>query len=305
MKLLILCNDRLALPALSQLLQMNIVAGVGMTTKQSEVHAVVNMMCTQSGVPLKLFQKKTFEQELEQWIEQFKSDAVWVKTFPWKIPERILNKPRFGFINFHYAPLPHYRGANPLFWMIRDGATEGGVTVHQMTAAMDDGPILLQSKVPLNPATTFGMLVSGLGFSGAELSMRMLQLMQSNNVSGKPQDSGQASWYKRPRPEDLWVNWNAMDAPAISRLVNACNPWNKGAPARMNGWMIGLTYVTASHENHDKKPGTILSIDADNGLKIACRENTVIRADIVFTEEGFIPGHALAGFGIREGTAFS
>lgn len=307
MKLLILCNDRLALPALGQLMQMNIVAGVGMAARPNEVQAVVSMMCTQSKVPLRLFRKGTFEKDLEEWVQHSKPDAVWVKTFPWKIPEAILSLPRLGFINFHYAPLPEYRGANPLFWMIRDGAAEAGVTVHQMTATVDDGPVVLTSKVPVHPAGTFGMLVSALGFSGAELSGKLLQVMQSGNVAGKQQDSTKAVWYNRPQPKDLWIDWAAMDAAAVNRLVNACNPWNKGAPAKLNGWMIGLTYVTVMEiaDAHNAKAGTILSLDAAGGLKIACIGNTVIRADVVFTEEGFIPGFALAGFGVQKGMMFS
>lgn len=307
MKLLILCNDRLALPALSQLMQMNLVAGVGMTARQSEVQAVVSMMCNQFNVPLMLFRKSTFSADLEKWIQQTNPDAVWVKTFPWKIPDTTLTKPRLGFINFHYAPLPEYRGANPLFWMIRNGVKEGGVTIHQMTSEMDNGPILLSSKVPVHPATTFGMLVSQLGFSGAELSGKLLQLMRINHLTGTPQDSTKASWYKRPQPSDLWIDWATMDAAAVVRLVNACNPWNKGAPAKLNNWMIGLSYVSIvqTEDQQNAKPGTILSINESSGLRIACAGNTVIRIDVLFTEEGFIPGFALAGFGIQSGMMFS
>lgn len=286
---------------------MNLVAGVGMTTRQSEVQAVVSMMCSQFKVPLMLFRKSTFTSDLEKWIQQADPDAVWVKTFPWKIPDTALMKPRLGFINFHYAPLPEYRGANPLFWMIRNGVKEGGVTVHQMTSEIDNGPILLTSKVPIHTTTTFGMLVSQLGFSGAELSGKLLQLMQINHMTGIPQDSVKATWYNRPQPEDLWIDWTTMNAAAISRLVNACNPWNKGAPAKLNNWMVGLSYVSvlANTEPPNEKPGTILSMDETDGLRIACKGNTMIRADVVFTEEGFIPGFALAGFGIQSGMTFS
>jgi methionyl-tRNA formyltransferase len=305
MKLLILCNDRLALPALNQLLQMQLVAGVGMTARESEVHAVVRAMCDQRGIPFRQLEKRTLEQDLEAWITQAQPDAVWVKTFPWKIPGSVLGMPRYGFMNFHYAPLPEFRGANPLFWMIRDGVKETGVTVHRMTERVDEGPILANSRMPIHPDATFGMLVSGLGFGGLELSGKLLQQMQQGKLNERPQNGAPASWYKRPKSEDLWVDWNAMDAMAVKRLVNACNPWNKGAPVRLNTWMLGLTYVTAFNQQHDKAPGTILSVDGVHGLTIACKENTVIRADVVFTEEGFMPGFALAGFGIRAGAVFS
>ncbi|WP_118952811.1 methionyl-tRNA formyltransferase [Taibaiella helva] len=307
MKLLILCNDRLALPALSQLLQQGKVAGVGMPARESEVQQVVKMMCLQHHTPLRLFTKASFKEELDSWLSAEEPDAVLVKTFPWKITAAALNRPRFGFINFHYAPLPAYRGANPLFWMIRDGAAATGVTVHRMTDEYDEGPVLLQSSLPIAPDATFGMIVAGLGFHGAQLADTLVRALPAGNIKESAQDSSLAKWYRRPGPQELWIDWKHMDAPAVKRLINACNPWNKGAPARLNGWTLGLSYATVlpSGNGQAAVPGTIICIEEEKGLQIACKDNTILRADVIYTEEGFLPGFVLAGWGIRPGMQFS
>ncbi|WP_276132229.1 methionyl-tRNA formyltransferase [Polluticoccus soli] len=306
MKLLILCNDRMALPATNRLLQSGIVAGIGMAERESEVHTIVRMLCANYNVSFRQFSKTTFTDDLKEWVSTAAADAVLVKTFPWKIPANVLNVPKQGFINFHYAPLPAYRGPNPLFWMVKDGAKEAGVSVHRMTAEIDEGPILFRSTIPIHTGVTFGMLCSQLGFNGMELTDKVLQALSAGNIAEQKQDVTGTNWYKRPSPADLQIKWSAMDAYAIHRLVNACNPWNKGAAALLNGWMLGLTYVTPGHLKLENEitPGTILAIDEQNGLRIACAGRTEIRVDVIYTEEGFMPGFALANFGVRPGTSF-
>jgi methionyl-tRNA formyltransferase len=63
--------------------------------------------------------------------------------------------------------------------------------------------------------------------------------------------------------------------------------------------------VVAEEAGQEAAPGTILSIEETKGLRIACKGNSVIRADIIFTEEGFLPGFALAGLGLQPGMQFN
>lgn len=293
----------MALPALSRLLQLGLVAGVGMAKKNTEIAEVVKGMCSVAHTPFFVLEKKTFAKELSDGLLRLKPDMVLVKTFPWKIPGAILKIPVHGFINFHYAPLPEWKGANPLFWMIRNGAKEAGVTVHRMEEEMDAGPILLKKSFPLAPDSTFGLLCTQLAYAGLELTERLLMATVDGSLKATPQDQAKGNWYKRPSPADLQINWSTMNASEISALVRACNPWNKGVPVRINNWMIGLTYVTeiTTAEVAGMEPGTVLTLDEKNGMQMVCAKNTCLRADVVYTEEGFIPGSVLARFGISCG----
>src|SRR5438270_5923157 len=133
MRIAILCNDRLAFPALDYVLSTGFTVAVAMPAREHENQMLVQSKCRLANIPFELFSRRDFNTRIVEWLEKHKPDVVLVKTFPFLIPEQALRLPRYGFINFHYAPLPHWRGANPLFWMIRNGATKGGVTVHQMT----------------------------------------------------------------------------------------------------------------------------------------------------------------------------
>ena len=296
----------MALPALNQLIQNRLVVAVGMTDREGEVHAIVKSLCATANVPLIQLSKTSLSLDLRGALMQYQPDTVLVKTFPWKIPAELLNLPKWGFFNFHYAPLPQYKGSNPLFWMIKSGDKEAGLTVHRMTDDFDEGPIVMQSKFPMPVGVTFGMLVGQLGFNGVELTGQLLTALQAGSLKEVKQNPAKGQWYNRPAQKDLWIDWSSMNALEIQRLVNACNPWNKGAAARLeNGWMMGITCVTPIHSSRENLvAGTIFGLDEPLGLRVACAGNTAIKVLIVYTEEGFFPGHLLEKFGVKNGMKF-
>ncbi|MDH4473753.1 MAG: formyltransferase family protein [Fluviicola sp.] len=303
MKIAILCNDRLGFPAIHQLLPHRLIVAVGTTNRVPETRLVLKQLCDQGNIPLNLFSNKDLEESLTKWLDQYQPDVVLVKTFPYKIPTSVLSVPKYGFINFHYAPLPAYRGSNPLFWMIRNGISDGGVTIHKMDESFDTGEILLQHPVMMTPETNYGLAISQLAATGAALTGNLLQGLLNNTLQSAKQDSSKAGWYGRPKVEDLTIKWSEMNASDICCLVNACNPWNKGAIVRYRGWTFALTDVSVSNFQvpQGTPPGSILRINEQDGLIISCKSNQAIIVNVVYTEEGFFGGHRLINFGIRKG----
>ena len=64
----------------------------------------------------------------------------------------VFTLPRLGAINLHCGKVPEYRGAPPAFWELYDGVSEVGVTIHEVTAGIDQGPVLLEESFPIEPA---------------------------------------------------------------------------------------------------------------------------------------------------------
>ena len=54
-------------------------------------------------------------------------------------------------INVHNGPLPRYRGVNPINWALKNNEPQHGVTIHEITPGIDDGPIVSQVLFPINP----------------------------------------------------------------------------------------------------------------------------------------------------------
>lgn len=64
--------------------------------------------------------------------------------------ESVFGLPRYGSINLHCGKVPEYRGSPPVFWELYDGIDSVGITIHQVTAGLDEGPVLSEEAFPLN-----------------------------------------------------------------------------------------------------------------------------------------------------------
>lgn len=47
-------------------------------------------------------------------------------------------------VNLHHAPLPRYRGILPINWALKNKEKKHGVTIHEISEGIDDGPIIAQ-----------------------------------------------------------------------------------------------------------------------------------------------------------------
>ena len=54
-------------------------------------------------------------------------------------------------LNLHNGPLPRYRGVSPINWALKNGETYHGVTIHEITPGIDDGPIVSQTTYSIYP----------------------------------------------------------------------------------------------------------------------------------------------------------
>ena len=303
LRVAVLCNDRLGLPALQQLTQNRLIQAVATSDRSPEMVGIMQLITQQGGVPSTIFSHNNFETALLSWLEEFKPDVVLVKTFPFRIPASALKLPKFGFINFHYAPLPEYRGSNPLFWMIRNGITIGGVAVHRMDEQFDTGPILLQQSVSFPPESSFGLCSTLLGHTGAQLTQQLLFGLKSGTLQENPQDESKQHWYSKPNPIDFVIQWNNMSATSIIALANACNPWLKGAQTRIKGMPVNILNASISELNvvENTLPGTIIQLSINDGLHIACMDSIAIKVHVICLEDGFYGGDQLQKYGFKTG----
>ncbi|MBM3571764.1 MAG: methionyl-tRNA formyltransferase, partial [Alphaproteobacteria bacterium] len=93
-------------------------------------------------------------------------DAAVVAAYGLILPPPMLVAPWLGCLNIHASLLPRWRGAAPIQRAIMAGDAETGVTIMQMEAGLDTGPMLLKAAVPIGPDTTGGALHDGLAALG-------------------------------------------------------------------------------------------------------------------------------------------
>jgi len=87
-------------------------------------------------------------------IEAAQADVMVVAAYGLILPQWVLNTPRLGCLNIHASLLPRWRGAAPIHRAIEAGDLEAGCTVHIVTEGVDEGPVLGQARVPIQPGDT-------------------------------------------------------------------------------------------------------------------------------------------------------
>jgi methionyl-tRNA formyltransferase len=119
-----------------------------------------------------------------------------------KFKRDILALPRLGCINVHGALLPRYRGRLPSFWVLANGETETGTTVHYMNEELDDGPILMQERVPITESDTQDSLIRKTKAVGARLVVEAIDRLEQGAAPTMPNDRSQATYFSFPTRAD-------------------------------------------------------------------------------------------------------
>ena len=89
-----------------------------------------------------------------QKIKKFAPDILFSFYYRNMVTSEILDIPPSGCLNLHGSLLPKYRGRCPINWVLVNGETETGVTLHYMTPRADDGDIVCQKKIPISDTDT-------------------------------------------------------------------------------------------------------------------------------------------------------
>jgi len=304
-KVLVLCNSRIAIPALQALQGAHMICAIGVPEGNTDVIDFCTMLSKQSGIPLFIMKKENFQIEIMEMIKRNTPQYCFTMTFPWKIPAEILEKNQNLFYNFHYGLLPEMRGADPVFESLRSGAKETGITVHSIDKKIDTGSIIVRKTLPISSTMTYGMLSTHLSWLGANLLNELLMLLK-DSYQGIVQDYTKAKYFAKPGIKDVCISWETSDAQVVEALIRACNPWNKGAYTQWNGWNIRVVEATIVEKTMGglHPPGKVLSIDIANGLIVQCAQNTQLKLDIIYTDEGFMSGYKLGAFGLKKGDRF-
>jgi methionyl-tRNA formyltransferase len=299
MRVAVIISSLLGWPLLQDLLAQGVVAGVAVPASGREEAEQLGHWLTQAGHNPRRLTRAGLADELTSWLTALQPTAVLVLTFPWRIPAAVLGLPPQGFINFHFAALPGYRGPEPTFWQLRNGEAAGAVTAHRMDADFDTGPILVATPVPIGPHDTHGLHRAQLSLAAVGTGRQLLAALQTE-APGQPQDEAVARYWSRPGLADLCIRW-AEPAEAVARLVRAANPWNRGALASLRGQTLRVLSATPRPETTEAAPGTVVLALPGQALLVACGQGQVLQLDMVALDEGYFTGGQLANLGVQTG----
>ncbi len=151
--------------------------------------------------------------EVQAWLAALRPAVACVACWRQRIPAGLLALPEHGFLNLHPSALPDYRGPYPLFWALRDGRRESGVTVHWMDEGLDSGDIALQAPLRLPEGVGPAVLDRAAGELGGRLLVETLQRLADGTLERRPQPPG-GSYRPAPCADDfaLPTKWPAQRA---------------------------------------------------------------------------------------------
>jgi len=187
------------------------------------------------------------------------------------IPRSIHYFPRRHSLNVHFSLLPKYRGAAPVQWTVLNGDAESGVSIMELDDRMDEGDILAQERVAVEPRETAAALEERLAALGARLLVESLE-----GIDGLPhvkQDEARATLAPKIRKEDGLIAWTETAA-AIDRKVLALAD-RPGVFTFVKGRRLNILRGRALEsperpgQGTEAEPGTVLDV-ARPGLRVAC-----------------------------------
>jgi methionyl-tRNA formyltransferase len=218
-----------ALPALEALLGAHDVVGV--LTQPDRLKgrgriltpSPVKTLAAARGLPL--LQPATLrDAALEAALAAWRPEALVVVAYGLILPAALLALPRFGCLNIHASLLPRWRGAAPVQRAILAGDTLTGVSIMQMDAGLDTGPILLVRERPIGARDTGGSLLAGLATLGAAALLEALAGLARGTLAARPQSEAGVTYAPKIAKSEAAIDWS-RDAPSIERQVRAFLPW--------------------------------------------------------------------------------
>lgn len=153
-------------------------------------------------------------------LAQHKPDVIFSFMFRVLISEDILSVAKGGAFNLHPSFLPKYRGRAPANWVLVNGETETGLTLHTMVTRADAGAIVAQRAVPIDPEDDINDLNAKFARVAPELLAGALPGIEKGSYPRLPQDETKATKFGRRTPAD-GVFWWSWQAPRIHNLVRA------------------------------------------------------------------------------------
>ena len=207
-------------------------------------------------------------------VRALRPDALVVAAYGLLLPRALLEAGRYGALNIHASLLPRWRGAAPIQRALLAGDGETGVSIMQMDAGLDTGPVLAQERIPIVSDDDAGALHDKLAVLGAEAIVAALDDIEAGRARAVPQPEDGVTYAAKIDKRDTRLDWS-RPASGLERAVRAFRP-APGAFALLDGEPVKIW--RASVVDAGGTPGTVL--ETEKRLVIACGEKALAVSEL-------------------------
>ena len=190
------------------------------------------------------------------------------------IPERVIDLPSKGTIQYHPSLLPVHRGRSAINWAIVNGEVETGITIFWPDKGIDTGPVLLQKTSPVTEDDTVSSLYRNSLFPlGVEGLAEAVSLIRQGIAPSIIQDESLSTYEPPMEGNFASIQW-MRPAKQIYDLVRGCDS-QPGASANLNGELVRLLDASLERRVGPGNYGELIGIDED-GIRIALNGGTLL-----------------------------
>ena len=195
---------------------------------------------------------------------ELEADIAVVAAYWLILPQAVLDAPKHGCLNVHASILPKWRGAAPIHRAIMAGDPVTGVTIMQMEAGLDTGPMLAFARTPVEDKTT-GELTEELAEIGAQLMVGTLIDLAA--LHPLEQDDDEATYAAKIDKGEARIDWS-RPAEEVVRHIHGLSPF-PGAWFDLDGERVKILRAEAAEGA--AAPGEVL----DDRMTIACGQGAI------------------------------
>lgn len=231
----------------------------------------VKQLAVDAGIDV--LQPRTLKQaDAQAALAQCRPDLLVTAAYGLLLPRAVLDLPAHGCWNLHASLLPRWRGASPINQAILAGDSETGVSLMQMDAGLDTGPVIDQRSTPVGRDETAGELHDRLAELSAELLIDALGRLDAGSLPpARAQDEARATHAPLIDKADAHLDWN-LPAGDLARMVRAYHPW----PVAF-GEIAGATWRIhrARAAEGRASPGELLAERGPEVVAVGCGEGVL------------------------------
>ena len=201
------------------------------------------------------------------------------------IPPWLLELPSKSSINVHFSILPKYRGASPIQSALLNGDDSSGISIIEMSEALDAGDIFSSFIVKINPEDNKSTLENKLTNKCITELPTILDLVKANKIEVIKQDNSSASYCKKITKSDSIIDFNETTRNIINKF-RAFYGW-PGTSFIYKDIQIKIHNMLETKIINEGKPGTIYMLDSD-GLYINTNDSMIVITHLQFPNKNII-----------------
>jgi methionyl-tRNA formyltransferase len=211
------------------------------------------------------------EENLEK-IIKLKPDLIITVAYGGYLRKKIRSLPRYGSINIHPSLLPLYRGAAPINYALFNGDLKTGISIFQLAAKMDAGPVLWQREVPIEQNDNYTTLSDRLAKQGALDLLQVVDNIQDLINKKTHQNNAKATFSHKIEKKDTFIQWNQNTETIHNRIRGLAE--TPGAVAGFRDRRIKIIEAETV-EGSKAEAGFILESNK-NGILIATKGSNLL-----------------------------